>query len=834
MATELGVAFVSIAASTRQLGKDMRGALGKMSRDTAAASKASGNSITRAFGNAFSVAGKAGAAAIGAVTGAFVKNTVAGVRFNAAMQGYEVAFRVLTGSAEGAARALQAVEDVKVGGTGLDKRALAAASQQLLGVGVSAEDLENRLLRLAKASLDNADTFALLTNYYAAATAGAGLAANQMDALAARGFNPLQIIADKTGRSLASVQREFQGAEGNARALRKAVALATDEGGKFYNTFEYMRGTIGGAMNVAANEMQILQSTLAQGLMPYLAGVTNAFTPIISSLRYMVAESPALDGLWTTLGGGAVRAVERLYHVVIPLARAFFNFANRIDFSAITGGIDRIRGLLLPLGGLSIGALGPLARKIPIIGKHFTGLTGPAGLVLGLLVAVLKASPELREALGDLALQVAGALTLALKAAVPLIEWMSAAMTVAVDWIAKMLTKLLQWDYAFYVVIAAIAAFAGTKGILALVAGLKKAKAGVLAFKTSLLKTLVPLAKVTAALWAKTAAVLANPKTWVAVAIVAAVTAIVAAIVWLVQNWEQLWTRITTFLRSKLDQVCYHIDRALTWVRSTWERVWTAVRDFFVVTIWGNITRKTTEATAYVRDTIARVTGAIADGWRALWTSVRDFLVVTIWGNITRKTAEAIAYVRDTIARVTGAIADGWRALWTGVRDFFVVDLWGGLTDTTRRGVETVRNLFVGLRDTLTSVFSGVASAISAPFRAAFDGIRNAWNNTVGGRGFSIPSWVPGLGGNEFRIPALAQGGITLGPTLAMIGDNRSGREAVIPLERMGEFIDAVDAKRGPGGGGRTTTVNIHSPRVSARDVIRALDVADLLEAAHG
>ncbi len=38
-------------------------------------------------------------------------------------------------------------------------------------------------------------------------------------------------------------------------------------------------------------------------------------------------------------------------------------------------------------------------------------------------------------------------------------------------------------------------------------------------------------------------------------------------------------------------------------------------------------------------------------------------------------------------------------------------------------------------------------------------------------------------------IPKFAQGGMTLGPTLAMIGDNPSGREAVIPFEKMGSFL---------------------------------------------
>jgi hypothetical protein len=57
----------------------------------------------------------------------------------------------------------------------------------------------------------------------------------------------------------------------------------------------------------------------------------------------------------------------------------------------------------------------------------------------------------------------------------------------------------------------------------------------------------------------------------------------------------------------------------------------------------------------------------------------------------------------------------------------------------------------------------------------------------------------------------LAAGGIVTGPTLAMIGEGR-GPEAVIPLDRMGEF--------GMGGG---TTVNIHVNGGDPQSVVDAL-----------
>jgi hypothetical protein len=50
-------------------------------------------------------------------------------------------------------------------------------------------------------------------------------------------------------------------------------------------------------------------------------------------------------------------------------------------------------------------------------------------------------------------------------------------------------------------------------------------------------------------------------------------------------------------------------------------------------------------------------------------------------------------------------------------------------------------------------------------------------------------------------IPAFAQGGMVTGPTLAMVGDNASGKEAIIPFEKMGAFMNMM--------GGSNVNVNI-------------------------
>lgn len=111
---------------------------------------------------------------------------------------------------------------------------------------------------------------------------------------------------------------------------------------------------------------------------------------------------------------------------------------------------------------------------------------------------------------------------------------------------------------------------------------------------------------------------------------------------------------------------------------------------------------------------------------------------------------------------------------------------------------------FKGIPGSITGFFKGIGSAVAAPFESAFQGIKNAWNNTVGGKGFSVPGWIPGLGGKDFRIPYFHTGGIVSGAmgseTLAVLkagervtGGRNAGGGGVVVLRsdgsRMGKLL---------------------------------------------
>lgn len=113
-------------------------------------------------------------------------------------------------------------------------------------------------------------------------------------------------------------------------------------------------------------------------------------------------------------------------------------------------------------------------------------------------------------------------------------------------------------------------------------------------------------------------------------------------------------------------------------------------------------------------------------------------------------------------------------------------------------------------------VFSAIGEALEDAFKAAFNFIARAWNDTVGKLQFDIPSWVPIIGGNKFgvpKIPMLAEGGLVTGPQMAIVGE--AGPELIVPLDRVKEM---------GGGGGDVYNVTVNMPAGSNGDqVVRAI-----------
>jgi hypothetical protein len=118
----------------------------------------------------------------------------------------------------------------------------------------------------------------------------------------------------------------------------------------------------------------------------------------------------------------------------------------------------------------------------------------------------------------------------------------------------------------------------------------------------------------------------------------------------------------------------------------------------------------------------------------------------------------ALGAVKNVAVSVFGWIRDNWRAI-TGILlapfALVVKPIWKH-RDSILGAIKAVPGAIAGF-------MRNVAGIITAPFRAAFSAVRSAWNSTVGGKGFTVPGWIPNIGGREFRIPYFHTGGVVSG-----------------------------------------------------------------------
>lgn len=93
-------------------------------------------------------------------------------------------------------------------------------------------------------------------------------------------------------------------------------------------------------------------------------------------------------------------------------------------------------------------------------------------------------------------------------------------------------------------------------------------------------------------------------------------------------------------------------------------------------------------------------------------------------------------------------------------------DIWSAAWGWIKKTALSFWDWLSALPAKIGSVFLTVAGFITKPFRAAFNFISDAWNHTIGSLSWTIPAWIPGIGGNTIAVPNLPKfhsGGVVPG-----------------------------------------------------------------------
>lgn len=218
---------------------------------------------------------------------------------------------------------------------------------------------------------------------------------------------------------------------------------------------------------------------------------------------------------------------------------------------------------------------------------------------------------------------------------------------------------------------------------------------------------------------------------------------------------------------------------------------------------------------ANLQNTLMLISGIVATGL--------GFFFLT--GSVIPLVIAGIASVVTAALALTGNLTEFARNLKDNILGGIIQFIKGVFTGNWKSAWEGVKKVFSGIWNSIVIIAESAINAVIKGLNWLISKI-----NTIK---FTVPSWVPGVGGksigghlsslSEVKLPRLATGAV-IPPNkefLAVLGDQKSGTNIETPLATM---VDAFKQAMAESGGGTTTVVLQLDGKEIARSTVKNIN----------
>lgn len=313
---------------------------------------------------------------------------------------------------------------------------------------------------------------------------------------------------------------------------------------------------------------------------------------------------------------------------------------------------------------------------------------------------------------------------------------------------------------------------------------------------------------------------------------VLAFAAIGIAVYQIIKHWDTLkawFTGFKNFVLALFGGIGQYIDNSIT-----------------------GFVNKVISVLGFFRDILSGISNFISGKWgkiKSVFTgiisSLAGFKIITKIQSMAVGALLAIKAIGAGIAIVLLAVMSpiGLAVIAIGAIGTIVYKIikhWDVLKAWFKSFKDYILDLFSSAYSGIASIFSGIGAVFTGIFEgvlSSFKGYINAWVmlfnfviKSLNNIKINIPDWVPEVGGKSFgvnipEVPMLAQGGITTGPTLAMIGEGRE-QEAVLPLSKLDRLLQKPKEKPKENAGMSFT----YAPNIKVSGGMESHDIRELLK----
>lgn len=185
------------------------------------------------------------------------------IRVRGEFQAADTAIETLLGNKEKANALMSQVREfAKI--SPLEFSDVTAATQMMLGFNIEAEKVPRYLQAIGDVSMGNTQKFNSMTLAFSQMSAAGKLMGQDLNQMINAGFNPLQIMSEKTGKSIATLKDEMSKGAISAEMVQQAFIDATSAGGRFYQMSENASKEINGQLSMMQDAMDSVLNELGE------------------------------------------------------------------------------------------------------------------------------------------------------------------------------------------------------------------------------------------------------------------------------------------------------------------------------------------------------------------------------------------------------------------------------------------------------------------------------------------------------------------------------------------------------------------------------------------
>ena len=181
----------------------------------------------------------------------------------------------------------------------LTTKDMASALQMMIGFGIQAEDAITYLKALGDISMGNTVHFNSLALAFSQMSAAGKLMGQDLNQMINAGFNPLQQISEKTGKSIGELKDEMSKGAISAQMVQQAFIDATSAGGKFYGMAAEGAKTINGQISMLQESVDNMFNDMGQASEGIILSSIQAITKLVENYDKVGA---VIIGLVTAYG----------------------------------------------------------------------------------------------------------------------------------------------------------------------------------------------------------------------------------------------------------------------------------------------------------------------------------------------------------------------------------------------------------------------------------------------------------------------------------------------------------------------------------------------------